>query len=133
MVSLRLNILCFATLSVLSIQMVVANTLVDRGFPRAVGQTCKCKAVPNDRRCFRLLDPSLNVSLITTGRNGLKCAKKDCGVRYECCETGAFKCLVKSVPYTLTCTGLYRGQEVCQLTRPDSKYLVLYSDIPMRI
>jgi hypothetical protein len=132
MVSLRLCIF-FATLSVVSIQMALASSLVARDFPRAVGQTCKCKIASNNRRCFQLLDPKLNATLIPTGKNGLRCRKKGCGIRYECCETGAFKCLVKSVPYTLTCTGLYKGQEVCQLTRPNAKYLVLYTDIPVRI
>jgi hypothetical protein len=94
------------------------------------GMTCKCQAVKNDGRCFYLEKPHAAYESIPTGRDGLKCSERECGVRYECCDTGYMYCLVKKVPYALTCTGLMRKHEVCKITRPDSTYLVPYSSMP---
>jgi hypothetical protein len=115
------SVLVFVVLSCFTYQAARAGPVV------APGQTCKCKSVPNDRRCFYLDQPSTPVDQIITGKNGLLCTQKACGPRYECCDTGTLHCLVKRVPYTLTCTGYIRRHEVCKLTRPSETYLVPYT------
>jgi hypothetical protein len=118
------SILGFVIVSCFTLQAVLAGPVL------APGQTCKCKSVPNDRRCFYLDQPSTPVDQIPTGKDGLHCTKKACGPRYECCETGTLHCLVKRVPYTLTCTGYIQRREVCKLTRPSETYLVPYTGGP---
>jgi hypothetical protein len=101
--------------------------------PVAPGKTCKCKLVPNNRRCFYLDQSSVPAEMIPTGQKGIRCTQKVCGPRYECCETGDMHCIVKRVPYTLTCTGYVKKHEVCMLKRPLETYLVPYTDIPRYI
>jgi hypothetical protein len=68
-------------LSVVVVNIFISQIILVRA--AAAGEICNCEAVPSTGKCLSLNQQDVDIDSIASGTDGLPCAERICGTRYE--------------------------------------------------